>query len=236
MELVLEESDVGNWVYKGEGAAIIVLGGYNGSNPHFVGKGLACTIDSIRSIVGGEFEDTLECIIRADCGFHLNSFLQLVAETILISRVLGQLLEAQKLDFIEIKGAIHAYYNVISQHCKMDEDMSVARCDQCFNELARYAPFIVQDEEQKKMKFLKGFRPFFRRFLISSSVNTYREVLSKALALEQNDVEDRKSKDLRSQQRHDQRPDKCKVVQTQYDSMSSKRHRFNGTSVRATRL
>ncbi|KAF6163146.1 hypothetical protein GIB67_025010 [Kingdonia uniflora] len=38
MELVLEESDVGNWVYKGEGAANIVLGGYNGSNPHFVGK------------------------------------------------------------------------------------------------------------------------------------------------------------------------------------------------------
>ncbi|KAF6167988.1 hypothetical protein GIB67_020558 [Kingdonia uniflora] len=38
MELALEESDAGNWVYKGKGAANIVLGGYNISNPHFVGK------------------------------------------------------------------------------------------------------------------------------------------------------------------------------------------------------
>ncbi|KAF6163826.1 hypothetical protein GIB67_016166 [Kingdonia uniflora] len=108
-------------------------------------------------------------------------------------------------------------------------DMSVARYDQRFNELARYAPFIVQDEEQKKMKFLKGFRPLFMRFLISSGVSTYREVLSKFLALEQSDVEDRKSKDLRSQQRHDQRPDKGKAVQTQYDRMSSKRQRFDAS-------
>ncbi|KAF6161238.1 hypothetical protein GIB67_009125 [Kingdonia uniflora] len=38
MEMVLEESDAGNWVYKGEGAANIILGGCKGSNPHFVGK------------------------------------------------------------------------------------------------------------------------------------------------------------------------------------------------------
>ncbi|KAF6165715.1 hypothetical protein GIB67_012612 [Kingdonia uniflora] len=172
MELVLEESDAGNWVYKGEGAANIILGGYNGSNPHFVGnvlkfhqgeisfvsdynpldlfsgsigkinkaikelfttpqnnfciflngslifEGLAGTIDRTRSIVGGEFEDTLEGIIRANRGFHLNSFLQLIVETIMILGVMGHLLDVQKLVLIDIEGAIHAYYNIISQHYK----------------------------------------------------------------------------------------------------------------------
>ncbi|KAF6161815.1 hypothetical protein GIB67_008576 [Kingdonia uniflora] len=36
---------------------------------------------------------------------------KLVAVTILISGVLGQLLDAQKLDLIDIDGAIHAYFN-----------------------------------------------------------------------------------------------------------------------------
>ncbi|KAF6149769.1 hypothetical protein GIB67_017502 [Kingdonia uniflora] len=107
--------------------------------------------------------------------------------------------------------------------------MSISRYDQRFNKLSRYVPFIVNDEEQNKMKFLKGLRPYFTRFLISSGASTYREVMSKALALEQNDVEDRKSKDLRGQERQDQRPDKGKAVQTQYDSLGSKRQRFEGT-------
>ncbi|KAF6146287.1 hypothetical protein GIB67_008171 [Kingdonia uniflora] len=104
-------------------------------------------------------------------------------------------------------------------------DMSISRYDQGFNELSRYVMFIINDEEQRKMKFLKGLHPYFRRFLITSGANTYREVLFKALALEQNDVEDRKSKDLRGQQRQDQRLDKGKVVQTQYDSLGLKRQR-----------
>ncbi|KAF6163113.1 hypothetical protein GIB67_013812 [Kingdonia uniflora] len=58
-----------------------------------------------------------------------------------------------------------------------------------------------RDEEQRKMKFLKGLRPYYRKFLISSGASSYREVLSNALPIEQNDVEDRKSKDLRSQVR-----------------------------------
>ncbi|KAF6148096.1 hypothetical protein GIB67_024271 [Kingdonia uniflora] len=214
IELVLEESDVGNWVYKREGAANIVPGGYNGSNLHFVAnmiriqkaprsktqsattsalsvhknlllrdiegiatsstkeivgqlfiaeandvkrtishfqmhqvlklhqgeiscvsdydphdlfsrsigkinmaikelftalqnnlciflngslisEGLAGTIDSTRSIAGGEFEDTLEGIVRADRGFCLNSFLQLVPETIMISGVCGEWVDSK---------------------------------------------------------------------------------------------------------------------------------------------
>ncbi|KAF6168796.1 hypothetical protein GIB67_012194, partial [Kingdonia uniflora] len=69
------------------------------------------------------------------------------------------------------------------------------------------AAYLLHGEAEKDEVFEKS-SPFFRRFLISSGVSTYREVLSKALALEQNDVEDHKSKDLRSQQRHDQRLDK----------------------------
>ncbi|KAF6153949.1 hypothetical protein GIB67_023726 [Kingdonia uniflora] len=82
------------------------------------------------------------------------------------------------------------------------------------------------------MKFLKGLNPYFRKFLITSGASTYREVLSKALTLEHNNVEDRKSKDLGGQQRQDQRPDKGKAVQTQYDSLGSKRKRFEGTPAR----
>ncbi|KAF6166155.1 hypothetical protein GIB67_023865 [Kingdonia uniflora] len=75
--------------------------------------------------------------------------------------------------------------------------MSISRYDQRFNGNSHYVLFIVRDEEQRKMKFLKGLRLYFRKFLITSGASTYREVLSKALVLEQNDVEDCKSKDLR---------------------------------------
>ncbi|KAF6176495.1 hypothetical protein GIB67_007878 [Kingdonia uniflora] len=79
-------------------------------------------------------------------------------------------------------------------------DMSIARYDQRFNKLARYVPFIVQDKEQMKMKFLK---------------------------------EDRKSRDARNPARQDTRPDKGKAIQTQYDSLGSKRQRFDSTPARA---
>ncbi|KAF6154718.1 hypothetical protein GIB67_035683 [Kingdonia uniflora] len=111
-------------------------------------------------------------------------------------------------------------------------DMSISRYGQRFNELSRYVPFIVNDEEQRKMKFLKGIHPYYWRLLITSGASTYREVLSKALALEQNDVGDRKSKDLRGQPRQNQGPKKGKAVQTQYDSLGSMRQRFEGTSAR----
>ncbi|KAF6146485.1 hypothetical protein GIB67_037785 [Kingdonia uniflora] len=87
-------------------------------NGYLISEGLA-GIDSTRSVANGKFEDTLEGIIRADRGFRLNSFLYLVAETILISKVLGKLLDAQKLDLIDIEGVIHAYYNVIFQYYKI---------------------------------------------------------------------------------------------------------------------
>ncbi|KAF6144734.1 hypothetical protein GIB67_017753, partial [Kingdonia uniflora] len=61
MELVLEESDTGNWVYKGEGAANIVLSGYNRSNPHFVGKLYVENV--IFPLLGSEHVDTVMHIL-----------------------------------------------------------------------------------------------------------------------------------------------------------------------------
>ncbi|KAF6168488.1 hypothetical protein GIB67_005040 [Kingdonia uniflora] len=90
-------------------------------NCSLISKGLA-GIDSTRFVSSGEFEDTLEGIIQEDRGFRLNNFLQLVAKTIMISGVLGQLFDMPKLYLIDIEGAIHAYYNVISQHCKVCEE------------------------------------------------------------------------------------------------------------------
>ncbi|KAF6165633.1 hypothetical protein GIB67_020019 [Kingdonia uniflora] len=119
-------------------------------------------------------------------------------------------------------------------HRHKQGDMSVARYDQSFNELTRYVPFIVQDEEHKKMKFLRGLHPFFRRFLISSGASNYREVLSKALALEQNEAEDRRPRNVRNPVRQDTRPDKGKAVRIKYDRLGSKRQRFEGTPVWAT--
>ncbi|KAF6161877.1 hypothetical protein GIB67_002587 [Kingdonia uniflora] len=115
-------------------------------------------------------------------------------------------------------------------------DMNIARYDQRFNELSRYVPFIVHDEEQKKMKFLKGLRPYFRRFLITLEASTYANVLSKALALEQNNLEDCKPKDMRSQQRQDPRPDKSKAVQEQFGGSGSKRQRLGFDSSVPTRV
>ncbi|KAF6156713.1 hypothetical protein GIB67_002428, partial [Kingdonia uniflora] len=109
-------------------------------------------------------------------------------------------------------------------------DMSIARYDQRFNELSLYMSFIVHDEEQKKMKFLKGLRPYFIRFLIGSEAITYADVLSKTLALVQNNLDDRKYKDLRSQQRQDPRPDKGKDIQEQFGGSDSKRQRLGFNS------
>ncbi|KAF6173844.1 hypothetical protein GIB67_039795 [Kingdonia uniflora] len=88
---------------------------------------------------------------------------------------------------------------------------------------------LVQEEEQGKMKFLKGLRLYYLKFLIASGASSYREILSKVLGIEQNDVEERKSKDLRSQQRQDRRADKGKSVQTQYESLGPKRQKLGVT-------
>nr|XP_029124367.1 inositol-pentakisphosphate 2-kinase IPK1 isoform X4 [Elaeis guineensis] len=57
-------------------------------------------------------------------GLQLPGFLELVAEAIFSSGVLDKLLATQKLDVLDIEGAIHAYYNIISQPCMVCKNLA----------------------------------------------------------------------------------------------------------------
>lgn len=77
--------------------------------------------------IGQAFEDVLKGIIQADDGLRAMSFIQLVVEAVYKSGVLDRLLEVQKLDDFDIEGAIHAYYNIISQPCMICKQMDINR-------------------------------------------------------------------------------------------------------------
>ncbi|XP_020425159.1 inositol-pentakisphosphate 2-kinase [Prunus persica] len=79
--------------------------------------GLGGGADSTNFVTRGKFEDALKCVIQGGDGLRTMSFLQLVAETVHNSGVLDQLLEVQKLDNLDIDGAIHAYYDIVSEPC-----------------------------------------------------------------------------------------------------------------------
>ncbi|KAK5831705.1 inositol-pentakisphosphate 2-kinase-like [Gossypium arboreum] len=93
-------------------------------NGSIVFGGLGGGTNSTTVQVGEAFEDILKNFIQADNGQRTTSFLQLVAETIYTSGALEQLLEVQKLDTYDIEGAIHAYYNIISQPCMVCRELS----------------------------------------------------------------------------------------------------------------
>ncbi|KAF5180025.1 Inositol-pentakisphosphate 2-kinase [Thalictrum thalictroides] len=93
-------------------------------NGSLIFGGLGGGMDSTNFVNGETLENLFEGIIKADHGLRLPSFLQLIAETIFKSRVLDRLLEAQKLDSIDIEGAIHAYYNILSQPCQICKDLA----------------------------------------------------------------------------------------------------------------
>ncbi|XP_012845829.1 PREDICTED: inositol-pentakisphosphate 2-kinase-like isoform X2 [Erythranthe guttata] len=63
------------------------------------------------------FQDGIKRVIVAKDGMHSKYFLELVTETVMKSGLLNQLLEVQKLDSIDIEGAIHAYYDFVSLPC-----------------------------------------------------------------------------------------------------------------------
>ncbi|PIA52750.1 hypothetical protein AQUCO_01000549v1 [Aquilegia coerulea] len=86
-------------------------------NGSLIFGGLGGGMNNTNFVDGDALENLLEGVIKADHGVRLPSFLKLIAETILKSGVLDRLLEAQKLDSIDIEGAIHAYYNILSQPC-----------------------------------------------------------------------------------------------------------------------
>ncbi|KAI3707746.1 hypothetical protein L6452_26375 [Arctium lappa] len=73
------------------------------------------------------FEDTLKDVIQADEGMRTPNFLQLVAEAVSESGVMDRLLQVQKLDVFDVEGAIHAYYDVVSQPCVVCRDLGEAK-------------------------------------------------------------------------------------------------------------
>lgn len=79
--------------------------------------GLGGTADNTTKVIGEKLEDVLKSIIQADDGLRTRSFFELIIETIRKSGVLDRLLNVQKLDNYDVEGAIHAYYNIVSQPC-----------------------------------------------------------------------------------------------------------------------
>ena len=70
------------------------------------------------------FEDALKSVIQADDGKCTENLLTLVAEAVQKSGVLDRLLKVQKLDNVDIEGAIHAYYDITCQQCMACRELS----------------------------------------------------------------------------------------------------------------
>lgn len=71
-----------------------------------------------------KFTDCIKDIIQASHDQRLARFQELIAEAIYDSGILNYLLDVQKLDKIDIEGAIHAYYNVISEPCLVCKNLN----------------------------------------------------------------------------------------------------------------
>ncbi|CAL9206767.1 inositol-pentakisphosphate 2-kinase IPK1-like isoform X1 [Musa acuminata AAA Group] len=88
----------------------------------FGGLGGSMDNTDVRSHKSGE---AIADLISA-CGLQLGSFLELVAEAIFGSGILDRLLATQQLDVLDIEGAIHVYYNIISRPCAVCKNLSDA--------------------------------------------------------------------------------------------------------------
>ncbi|KAF1001777.1 hypothetical protein AG4045_000688 [Apium graveolens] len=116
---------------------------------HFPGSGSP----SSKSYLTREtFEDVLKCVIQSDNGNRTTKFLDLVAETVFRSRLLDRLLKAQMLDTLDIEGAIHAYYNVVSQSCKV-----CSKFREVEEKLSERYSHIHSDPYSKSLKIVKDY-------------------------------------------------------------------------------
>ncbi|KAI5010504.1 hypothetical protein ZWY2020_012641 [Hordeum vulgare] len=76
-------------------------------------------------VLANETEKCLEDL-RKVSGLQLSDFIELLSEAISKSGVLDKLLATQKLDDHDIEGAIHLYYNIISQPCVVCKNITDA--------------------------------------------------------------------------------------------------------------
>ncbi|KAL6511785.1 Inositol-pentakisphosphate 2-kinase [Orobanche gracilis] len=86
-------------------------------NGSLIFGGMDGSADSPSYMADRAFQDEIKHVILASDGMHTKYFMELVAETVSKSGLLNQLLEVQKLDAIDIEGAIHAYYDIVSKPC-----------------------------------------------------------------------------------------------------------------------
>lgn len=103
-------------------------------------------------LTGETFEDVLKCVIQSGNGNRTTKFLELVAETVFRSGLLDRLLKAQMLDTLDIEGAIHAYYNVVSQSCKV-----CSKFRQVEEKLSERYSHIHSDPYSKSLKIVKDY-------------------------------------------------------------------------------
>ncbi|XP_042046753.1 inositol-pentakisphosphate 2-kinase-like isoform X2 [Salvia splendens] len=86
-------------------------------NGSIIFGGMGGTSDNTSPATAQSFHDRLKHVNSSKDGMHIKGLVDLLSETIYKSGLLNRLLEVQKLDAIDIEGAIHAYYDIISQPC-----------------------------------------------------------------------------------------------------------------------
>lgn len=101
------------------------------------------------NIPSHQVNKTFEDLIKVG-GLQLSSFLELLGEVIFKSGILDRLLATQKLDVLDIEGAIHAYYNIVSQPCSVCKSIADAEL------LDRYS-FLHSLPMEKSLKIVREF-------------------------------------------------------------------------------
>ncbi|KAL6216174.1 PREDICTED: inositol-pentakisphosphate 2-kinase-like [Fragaria vesca subsp. vesca] len=124
-------------------------------NGSLIFGGLGGGAESTNLVIGDKFETALKDVIQGGDGSRTVNFLQLVAETVYRSGVMDQLLEIQKLDYLDIDGAIHAYYDIISEPCMVCTELGKDKASNRYSSLHS----LPLDESLKIVK----------QFLISAS-------------------------------------------------------------------
>nr|CAD1836374.1 unnamed protein product [Ananas comosus var. bracteatus] len=92
----------------------------------------------------------------------------------------------------KFKELLLAHYFPTSVKRKMEQDLrnlrqgdrTVAEYEREYSRLLHCVPFVVRDDENKARIFEQGLRPSIFRFVQSSNLQTYREVVDRALIVE----------------------------------------------------
>ncbi|KAL6844428.1 hypothetical protein ACP4OV_026101 [Aristida adscensionis] len=115
-------------------------------NGSLVFGGMGGGADSVNPDEAGKCVEDLSKV----SGLELSDFVELLSEAICKSGVLGKLLATQKLDDHDIEGAIHLYYNIISEACLVCKDITDA-------ELLRKYTLLHSLSVDKSLKIVRDF-------------------------------------------------------------------------------